>query len=45
MEYLLFNRLFNIIKKYKMHYEKNIIIYDEIVNTFNERINPIYYHH
>ena len=39
MEYLLFNRLLNVIDKYKLHFEENITIYDEIVNAFNERTN------
>ena len=39
MEYLLFNRLLNVIDKYKSHFEENITIYDEIINAFNERTN------
>ena len=39
IEYLLFNRLLNVIEKYKLHFEENITIYDEIVNAFNERTN------
>lgn len=39
MEYLLFNRLLNVIDKYKSHFEENITIFDEIVNAFNDRTN------
>ena len=39
MEFLLFNKLLNVIKKYKIHFEENITIHYKIVNAFNERIN------
>ena len=44
MEYLLFNRLLNVIEKYKLHFEENITIYDEIVNDLMKELMQIYYY-
>ena len=44
MEYLLFNRLLNVIEKYKIHFEVNITIYDGIVNDLMKELMLIYYH-
>ena len=39
MEYLLFNRLLNVIEKYKYHFNENPYIFYDIVEAFNKRTN------
>ena len=39
IEYLLFNRLLDIIDKYKIHFNEELTIYNDIINEFNKITN------
>ena len=39
MEYLLYNRLLNVVDKYKNHFGENITIFNNILKAFNKRTN------
>ena len=37
MEYLLFNRLLNVVNKYEEHFKEKPTTFDSIINAFNEK--------
>ena len=41
LEYLLFNRLLNIIEKYEIHFNEKIPIFNNIIKAFNDRTGAI----
>ena len=43
MEYLLYNRLLNVVDKYKEHFGEKLTIFNPILKAFNERTNAEYF--